>query len=146
MRYNMDGVREDFIPLKTELKFIEDYLSLQQLRVPVNSNIEICSAIKYPETDYKIAPMLLIPFIENAWKYGISVDKPGKINLDLRVEKQQLIMTMENTIFQDINTEKGSGLGIANVRQRLQMIYPGLHQLNIQASEDTYQIHLIIVI
>ena len=146
MRYNMDGVREDFIPLKTELKFIEDYLTLQQLRIPANTNITINNNIEYPKINYKIAPMLLIPFIENAWKYGISTDKQGNIDLQIYVEKHQLIMIIENTIFPDITAEKGSGLGIANVQQRLQMIYPGLHQLNIQSDENKYRINLSIVI
>jgi len=146
MRYNMDGVREDFIPLKTELKFIEDYLALQQLRISADSKIIIKNTIEYPKIDYKIAPMLLIPFIENAWKYGISTDKPGNISLHIRVEKHQLIMILENPVFANISTEKGSGLGIPNVKQRLQMIYPGLHQLQIESDENKYRINLTIVI
>ena len=146
MRYNMDGVRENFIPLKAELKFIEDYLALQQLRIPANANVAINNTIDYPKIDYKIAPMLLIPFIENAWKYGISMDKPSNINLNIYVEKHQLIMIIENSIFPGINAEKGSGLGIPNVRQRLQMLYPGLHQLAIENTGEKYRVRLSIVI
>ncbi|MGN6394322.1 MAG: sensor histidine kinase [Mucilaginibacter sp.] len=146
MRYNMDGVQEDFISLKTELKFIEDYLALQQLRIPANLKITTRINIEYPKINYKIAPMLLIPFVENAWKYGVSIDKPGTINLEIRVEKHQLIMIVENTVFADINIEKGSGLGIANVKQRLQMIYPGLHQLMIENENGRFRVKLSITV
>ncbi|MDB5089948.1 MAG: hypothetical protein JWR09_3942 [Mucilaginibacter sp.] len=146
MRYNMDGIREKFISLDMELKFIENYLALQRLRVPQKENINIKTVIEYPKIGYKIAPMLLIPFIENAWKYGISMDKPSNINLNIYVEKHQLIMIIENSVFSGINAEKGSGLGISNVTQRLQMLYPGLHQLSIENNGNTFRVKLSIVI
>ena len=146
MRYNMDGARENFIKLDDEFKFIENYLALQQLRVPQTENITIKTTIEYPKIKYKIAPMLLIPLIENAWKYGISMDKPSNINLNIYVEKHQLIMIIENSVFSGINAEKGSGLGIQNVRQRLQMLYPGLHQLSVENDGHTFRVKLSIVI
>ncbi|MEP6612092.1 MAG: histidine kinase [Mucilaginibacter sp.] len=146
MRYNMDGMREDFIKLDDELKFVENYLALQQLRVPQTENITIKTSIEYPKIKYKIAPMLLIPLIENAWKYGISMDKPSNINLNICVEKHQFIMIIENTVLPAINAEKGSGLGISNVKQRLQMLYPGLHQLSIKNDGNIFRVKLSIVI
>jgi hypothetical protein len=146
MRYNMDGMREKFIKLGAELKFVENYLALQQLRIPQKENISIKTVIEYPKIKYKIAPMLLIPFIENAWKYGISMDKPSNINLNIYVKEHQLIMIIENSVFSDINTEKGSGLGISNVTQRLQMLYPGLHQLSVENDGNTFRVKLSIVI
>jgi len=107
--------------LKTELKFIENYLDLQKLRIPQKSNITTNIEIGYPDKKYKIAPMLLIPFIENAWKYGVSMDKPSNINLNINAREHQLIMIVENSVYSGINAEKGSGLGISNVTQRLQM-------------------------
>jgi sensor histidine kinase YesM len=146
MRYNMDGMHENFIKLDTELKLVENYLALQQLRVPQTENITIKTSIEYPKIKYKIAPMLLIPLIENAWKYGISMDKPSNINLTICVEKHQLIMTIENSVFSGINAEKGSGLGIANVKQRLQLLYPGLYQLSIENDGNIFRVKLSIVI
>jgi hypothetical protein len=146
MRYNMDGIREKFIKLDAELKFVENYLTLQQLRIPKKENISIKTVIEYPKIKYKIAPMLLIPFIENAWKYGISMDKPTNINLNIYVKEHQLIMIVENSVFSGINAEKGSGLGISNVRQRLQMLYPGLHQLSVENDGNTFRVKLSIVI
>lgn len=146
MRYNIDGVRENFIKLGDELKFVENYLALQQLRVPQTENISIKTSIEHPQIKYKIAPMLLIPLIENAWKYGISMDKPSNINLSIYVDKHQLIMIIENSVFSGINAEKGSGLGIPNVRQRLGMLYPGLHQLFIENDGNVFRVKLSIVI
>ncbi|MDB4918353.1 sensor histidine kinase [Mucilaginibacter sp.] len=146
MRYNMDGIKENFISLETELKFVENYLELQKLRIPQKDNIAINIEIKHPDIKYKIAPMLLIPLIENAWKYGISMDKPSNINLNIYVKEHQLIMIIENSVFSSVNAEKGSGLGISNVTQRLQMLYPGLHQLSVQNDRNTFRVNLSIVI
>jgi len=146
MRYNMNGMQEKFIDLTTELKFVENYLALQQLRIPQTENISIKTTIEYPKIKYKIAPMLLIPLIENAWKYGISMDKPSNIKLNIYVEKHQLIMLVENSVFSDINAEKGAGLGISNVKERLAMLYPGMHQLSTENDGNTFRVKLSIVI
>lgn len=146
MRYNMDGIREKFIKLDAELKFVENYLALQQLRIPQKENITIKTVIEYPEIKYRIAPMLLIPFIENAWKYGISMDNPSNINLNISVKEHQFVMIIENSVSSGVNAEKGSGLGISNVTQRLQMLYPGLHQLSIANDGNTFRVNLSIVI
>ncbi|HVW97350.1 MAG TPA: sensor histidine kinase [Mucilaginibacter sp.] len=144
MRYNMTGVKEDFVSLTTELKFIEDYLALQQLRIPANDDIMIRTEIVYPETDYSIAPMLLIPLIENAWKYGISMDRPCFIDLTIAVVDQQLTMNIENQVFDTVNPEKGSGMGIVNVKQRLELIYPEKHKLSITSVGSKYRVALSI--
>jgi LytS/YehU family sensor histidine kinase len=146
MRYNMHGIGENFISLDMELKFIENYLALQQLRIPQKENISIKTVIEYPKIKYKIAPMLLIPFIENAWKYGISIDKSSNIDLNIYVKEHQLILIIENSVFSGINAEKGSGLGISNVTQRLQMLYPGLYQLSIENDGNIFRVKLSIVI
>jgi LytS/YehU family sensor histidine kinase len=146
MRYNMDGIREKFIKLDAELKFVENYLALQQLRIPQKENITIKTVIEYPEIKYRIAPMLLIPFIETAWKYGVSMDKPSNINLNISVKEHQLIMIIENSVSSGFSAEKGSGLGISNVTQRLQMLYSGLHQLSIENDGNTFRVNLSIVI
>jgi hypothetical protein len=146
MRYNMDGMREDLIPLEKEFKFIEDYLALQQLRIPQNNNITIKTTIEYPKINYKIAPMLLMPLIENAWKYGISMEKPSYINLNIKVDKHQLTMELENSIFTNEENKTGSKLGVDNVQQRLQLIYLGLHELTIQNDGSHYRVRLKIVL
>jgi hypothetical protein len=146
MRYNMDGMKEDFIPLETELKFIENYLALQQLRIPADAGISINNIIEYPLIKYKIAPMLLIPLIENAWKYGISMDNPCYINLKIAVEKNQLVMELENSVFTNEENKTGSKLGLDNVKQRLQLIYPGLNDLSIQNDGTNYKVKLTLLL
>ena len=146
MRYNMNGMREHFITLEAELKFIENYLALQQLRIPQKSNISINTNIEHPEPGYKIAPMLLIPLVENALKYGISMDSPCFIKLDINVEKNWLMVVVENSIWDATNTEKGAGLGVANVQQRLQLLYPGKHKFSIEHYGKKYRVMLSVML
>jgi len=148
MRYNMYGIKEDYVSLETELNFIENYLALQQLRVPQKSNITISINIPRPDPKFKyaIAPMLLIPFIENAWKYGISMEKPSYITLNLYTYNHWLVMELENSVFTNEENKTGANLGLENVRQRLQILYPGLHELTIQHNESYYRVKLKVLL
>lgn len=146
MRYNMDGMRADLIPLETEFKFIENYLALQRLRIPEKNNITINTTIEYPKVSYKIAPMLLMPLIENAWKYGVSMEMPSYISLNIKVDKHQLVMELENSVFTNEENKTGSKLGVDNVKQRLQLMYPGLHELVIQNDNTDYKVKLKVVL
>jgi hypothetical protein len=144
MRYNLEGNTEDFIELPKEIKFIENYLSLQQLRVSQRGNIAINTKIECADSAALIAPMLLIPFIENAWKYGISMDNPCFINLNISVVANQLTFYLENSVLTNQSKNKGSGLGVSNVQQRLALIYPDQYKLTIQSDKKKYCVDLII--
>lgn len=146
MRYNMNGMQEDYIDLDIELKFIENYLALQRLRIPQRDNITINIDIEHPVVKYPIAPMLLIPLIENAWKYGLSMDHPCYINLKIGVITNQLVLLIENRVFPVSESDSGSGLGITNVRRRLGLIYPDRHRLLIEHSKNTFRVNLTIVL
>lgn len=130
MRYTITGSGHDLTPLSEEVNFIEDYLQLQRLRIPERENIRIETDISVDDPSVKIAPLLLLPFIENAFKYGISTEHPCKVKIQLDVKDKALHFLAENTRFPGKNKPEGLGTGIENVRQRLDLIYPGRHQFS----------------
>lgn len=135
MRYTMNEAQQDFTAVTNEIRFLEDYLHLQRLRLPERRNIDIKTEINYDSTPCTIAPMLLIPFIENAFKYGISIDHTCWVHLHLAIENQQLYLLIQNKILRENAAAKGQGTGIENARKRLQLLYPGKHELDISEQE-----------
>jgi LytS/YehU family sensor histidine kinase len=93
--------------------------------------------------DIRIAPMLFMPFIENSFKYSrIEEDKTGFIQIDLRETLGKLYFIIENSIFLSRTILNGSGKGITNVQQRLEIIYPGKHKLTLGEKENVYSVEL----
>lgn len=143
MRYNINGINQDYIELETELKFIENYVDLQRLRIPEKGNISIKINITHPNGQHQIAPMLLIPLIENAWQYGISMDQPCYINLNISVEDDHLNMDVANSIFPNQHIDKGAGLGVNNMKQQLDLLYPDRFKYTVEKDEKNYKINLV---
>lgn len=142
MRYTITEAQHDFTPVANELAFIADYLHLQRLRLPQRESIQLQTELYYDNQPAQIAPLLLIPFVENAFKYGIRMDHPCGIKLQIRVEQQQLTMVIENTRFPVRNDQAGLGTGIEHTRKRLQLLYPEKYQLSCQPEAARYVVHL----
>ena len=144
MRYTLTGAGSDLTSLSDEINFIEDYLQLQRLRVPHRENITVETAISIDDPSLKIAPLLLLPFIENAFKYGISTEHPCKIIIRLNVKDKVLNFLARNTLVPKKKKPEGLGTGIENVRQRLDLIYPGRHQLFHEPEGPDFKVVLTI--
>jgi sensor histidine kinase YesM len=142
MRYTMNEAQQDFTPVANEIKFITDYLHLQRLRLPERPNIDIRTAISYDQKPATIAPMLLIPFIENAFKYGISIDYPCYVHIQLQVENLRLILKIENSVARKDTVAQGQGTGITNTKKRLDLLYPNRHQLKLTKSDNRFEASL----
>lgn len=141
MRYTMTEAQREVIPVAHEIKFLEDYLQLQAIRIPAQENIAIRTRMHHDGQFCQVTPLLLIPFMENAFKYGISIDHSCFIHIDLDVTDRQLHLVIQNTM---LSTNPASGrqsTGIDNTRKRLQLLYPGKHQLTIHQNE-TFQVEL----
>jgi len=132
MRYTIHGMRENFVPLQDELKFMENYLQLQQLRLPVKDNIKISTQIAFDDhiNHHKVAPLLLLPFIENAFKYGISMDTQCEVHIKIAVAESELEMDVFNTIVQNRAEVNGNNIGIKNTIKRLDFLYPESYRLD----------------
>ncbi|MPR37357.1 sensor histidine kinase [Salmonirosea aquatica] len=142
MRYTMRQAQQKHVPVQEEMDFIRDYLQLQRVRLPVKETIRIDTQTHYDGQPARIAPLLLIPFVENAFRYGISMDHSCFLSLRLTVENRELTFVLENSVLPGRERLKGQGIGLVNVQKRLDLLYPGTHQLVMRESPDYYRVEL----
>ncbi len=147
MRFMLQENMQEKISLVREIDYLNNYISLQKLRTDPNPNIRVQAIIECPTNSIQIAPMLLIPFVENAFKHGISFREPSHINITLEVKNNILNFDVYNSKHsrQENDPEKdNNGIGLENVKQRLQLVYPGKHDLQIRKTGKEFFIHLTI--
>lgn len=141
MRYNLNDAQKDFISLSKEIDYIKKYIELQELRITSNNELHI-NMVQEGINDYKIAPLLLIPFIENAFKYGISTTEKTVLKLEIVIYNNCLVMELTNTIIQQQPAKGSSGIGLTNTRKRLAALYPKQYELIIEETPTEFEIHL----
>lgn len=146
MRYTISANQKNYVPLAEELKFIENFLFLQRVRIPEKESIRIETSIISDNGEHVIAPLLLLPFIENAFKYGISIEYPSFIKISIAVNKHQLIMEVNNRVINEHTEVKGNNTGISNTRKRLELLYKGKYLLQCDETESEYKIFLSIIL
>lgn len=149
MRFMLHDNLLEHISLTKEIAYLENYIALQRLRVQGASDIQIDVNINDTHCDHEIAPMLLIPFVENAFKHGISLHRRSRITISLSCTPEKIYFDVCNTVHENraAEVEKDSmGIGLFNVRQRLALLYPDKHELNIRETATEYFIHLTIEI
>lgn len=142
MRFTLQESTRSFIPIESELAFLDKYLTLQRARLPQRENIRLDLSIDYDGQAARIAPLLLIPFVENAFQYGISFENPCFIKITLVIENQKFTLNIQNSVFPKTSHRKGHGVGIHNVQQRLKLIYPNRYSLKIREENSVFEIHL----
>lgn len=147
MRFMLQENMQEKILLVREIDYLNNYIALQKLRTQTSPDISIVLQIEDHVNALQIAPMLLIPFIENAFKHGISLREPSHINISLQTKENTLYFDVHNSIHPKIanDTEKyNNGVGLENVKQRLVLLYPNKHELVIRESAKDFFIHLTI--
>jgi energy-coupling factor transporter transmembrane protein EcfT len=141
MRYVIYDGTSRFAPLEDELKFIENYIALMKLRLPERVTIQYERPKK--TENLEVAPMILLPFIENAFKHGVSGSGPSEIVIDVTVSEKKLSLFVKNSIIPNPKLAADDhGIGIANTRRRLELLYPEAHHLNINDQEGTFEVTL----
>lgn len=137
--YESDGAT---VSVKKEAEYLQSYIDLQKQRM--GSKVWLDIHVNMPDSAHEIAPMLLIPFIENAFKHGSGhMDKP-EIHIDLNVQNDILYFTTRNKFnpaTQEIK-DKTSGIGLVNVKRRLNLLYPGRHNLLITDHDQWFTVSL----
>lgn len=142
LRFTLYECNNARISLESELKVIRDYIELEKLRYNERLNIQYQENID--DQDVQIAPLLLLPLIENAFKHGASESRSEVlISIDISVQEKVLVMRVVNTDQAD-RALNPHGIGISNVRRQLELIYPHGHELNLSSSEGMFRVHLII--
>jgi LytS/YehU family sensor histidine kinase len=133
---------EPLVPLSREIKLIQDYIGLEKVRYGnrLNMQIEIEGEFEHRQ----IAPLLLIPFVENSFKHGASVMRGEQwIRLHICVSGERLDFNLANSKPPEASVMNNkNGIGLANVQKRLQLLYPDNHFLNIETANDTYKVQL----
>jgi two-component system LytT family sensor kinase len=145
MRFMLHENVQDKISLTRDVDYLENYIALQKLRTSRSAAIVIDTQIDEQLNNFEITPMLLIPFVENAFKHGISLQHPSYIKITLQTTGNTLYFDVHNSIHikPDHDPEKlKSGIGLQNVKQRLALLYPGKHELMIRESAKEFFIHL----
>jgi sensor histidine kinase YesM len=148
LRYQLYECNADVIPIEKEISYLENYIQLEKLRkgALVNTSFNVSASTG----KFSIAPLLLIPFVENAFKYVSSC--PGKDNfvmVDLNYQDHIFELSVENSMDEDAMMPKEKtwgGIGLENVRRRLQLIYDGCHALDISTKDDVFSVLLTIKI
>jgi len=141
MRYTMKDTQQDFVLLEDEINYINNFIELQKLRLDRSVKLEYDSLSTIP--GLQIAPMLLIPFIENAFKHGVNSEQKSHIKIEIKMNKTELQLIVVNNkvrVQQDISER--SGLGITNTWHRLNLIYPSKHLLVINDTEKEFSVSL----
>lgn len=143
MRYVLDSSNKKDVELNREIEFLKDYIALEKLRFRTESDIQFQII---GQTDGKrIAPMLLIPFIENSFKHGAnSATDNFYIHIDLLINENGLSFSVKNNKSQNFNvySQSSSKSGLNNVKRRLELLYPDKHKLMIQENTESYDVNL----
>lgn len=147
MRFMLRENMQEKISLTREVEYLNNYIALQTLRTQSSPEIQIHTEIEEHLGALQIAPMLLIPFVENAFKHGISLKEPSSIRISLLCKDNSLFFDVSNTIHLMPGTDPekdNNGIGLNNVQQRLRLLYPGKHELSIRENGKEFFIHLTI--
>ncbi|MCF0187068.1 MAG: histidine kinase [Bacteroidaceae bacterium] len=138
LRYILYENEGNFVSLDDELKFIKNYISLMQLRLPPSVKL----SVKISESDssgLEIAPLLFISLVENAFKHGARADQESFISISLMVMDNWIVCDVKNSCFPTSGTDsRSSGIGLANLKKRLSIIYPKQHKLTTETTGNTY--------
>lgn len=149
MRFMLYENNQNAISLAREINYLKNYIDLQKLRIANSPQIAIDTQIDESFDNLQIAPMLLIPFVENAFKHGISFNEPSFIKINLQILNNRLLYSVNNSVHpknqSDPEKEVG-GIGLENVKQRLGLLYPGKHELVIRENHKEYFVHLTLTL
>jgi Putative regulator of cell autolysis len=141
MRYTMKDIQQDFVLLEDEINYINNFIELQKLRLDRSVKLEYYSPEDIPSL--QIAPMLLIPFIENAFKHGVNSEQKSRIKIEISMIKTEFqLRVVNNKVKAQTDISEGSGLGIENAKHRLNLIYPSKHLLVIHDTEKEFSVSL----
>lgn len=138
LRYVLYESSRPLVPLEKELDFIRNYVELMRIRLP--ENVELKTEISAVKPDVLIAPLLFISLIENAFKHGVSNNHPSYIHLDIHQNGDLIVCCLRNSYFpKDAAQDKsGSGIGLRNLKKRLELLYPNRHIFSCGIEGDSY--------
>jgi sensor histidine kinase YesM len=148
MRYMLYECNEKRVSLQKEVNYIRNYLDLEALRQ--GKNVRIDFEVNGKVTDQQIAPLMFIPFLENSFKHGLNhLITEGFVSIILNVDDQEVNFYIENSKADRVATPmrgKSGGIGLVNVRRRLDLLYPDQYDLSVEETPTTYAINLLLTL
>lgn len=140
MRYMLYEAKQELVPLSKEIDYIRNFVSLQLLRLSHSENVKIKICGDYQ--DKRIPPLLLIPFVENAFKYGTDFKGRTDVSIKMDLIGESLFFIVRNKIGVYRKDESNSGIGLENIKSRLHLLYPDQHVLKIDKTDGFYTVQL----
>lgn len=143
LRYTLYQSEKKEIPLKNEIEIIESYIAIEKIRISEAASV----TFKHDEADncVSIAPLLLLPLIENAFKHGTdSTTEASFIDAALKVENNELIFSCRNNFKEIVRNPSSGGIGLKNIERRLHLLYPGKHEFKYEKMAAIFQVCLSI--
>ncbi len=146
MRYVIYESIDDLVPIRKQLEFLKSYVYLERLRS--DESLDVQFEVKGEQYDVKVAPLLYLAFIENAFKHGArTISDSPYIHIVFDLEQEdRVIFTIENRTDPFRQKHPDGGFGLSNVKKRLELLYPGKHELTISESVSIYRVDLIIFV
>lgn len=143
MRYVLSEANNEFVSLEKEISYISDFIELQKLRL--GNTVKLTYKVSGAVNGKKIAPLILIPFIENAFKYGVNPEENSEIIIEMTISEHNINLSVKNNkVKVKAESHEKSGLGIQNTKSRLQFLYPGKHYLTLEDNEKDFHVSLSI--
>jgi LytS/YehU family sensor histidine kinase len=140
MEYMLYESDEAFVPLEKEIRYLGNYLELEKIRQGNEADIRL--TVEGSADHCRIPPFLILPLVENAFKHGISqAVQNAYLHIDIRIDKT-LEVAIENNKLNFQPKDRAGGIGLFNLRKRLELLYPGRHELRINDQPDKYQVLL----
>lgn len=141
MRYVTTEAHSEFVPLKKEIAYIANYVDLQRIRL--GDTVKVQFDVDGDSGTKRIAPLVLIPFVENAFKYGVNPEADSYVQIRVTIHGSKLTMKVRNRIVRvDYLDEYKSGHGMSNASQRLNSSYGGKHKLDAKREDDEFHVYL----
>jgi hypothetical protein len=139
MRHVITDAQKDEVPLSQEIDYIANYIELQKLRLTDSTSVEF--DVRGETDDKSLAPLIFLPFIENAFKYGSNPERDSRISIRIETGPSFVQLEVKNTIVnsKDVQSER---IGVGNSIERLELVYPGRHLLNISHTDSEYSVSL----
>ncbi|PKP39105.1 MAG: hypothetical protein CVT98_03250 [Bacteroidetes bacterium HGW-Bacteroidetes-15] len=144
MRYMIYESNVEKIEVEREIEFIRNYINLQKMRFSSDLPVKVNFSVNGHYTGYRIAPLVLISFIENAFKYGVKLDQESDIQISITFQNGEMDFVARNPIFKNAQSmnDKNSGIGIKNTEKRLAILYPHKHKLSIDDNGKEFIVKL----
>jgi len=142
MSYTLYESNSEKVALEKEIDFIKNYFELEKMRYPKDKNIQLNISGEDDISGLYIAPLMTFTFIENAFKYGLKSSQNQFIKQEIEIKNNTFYFVLVNDIDKTEIKKEFGGIGLENIKKRLQLLYPNQHILNIQTLENSFRIEL----